>query len=64
MSAAERIFLIAVGCAVFLGVVWCGALAVSSWASGWRRLARAFASRSPVAGAPARFLSARIGLVE
>jgi hypothetical protein len=64
MSAAEPIFLIAGGCAVFLGVVWCGAFAVSSWASGRRRLARAFASQSHVVGTPARFLSARIGLVE
>jgi hypothetical protein len=64
MSAAEPILLIVMGCAVFLGVVGCAALAVSSWASGWRRLARTFGSRSLVAGTPVRFLSARIGFVE
>jgi hypothetical protein len=64
MTAAETVLLITAGCAAFLVLAWCAALALSSWASGWRRLAKAFGSQSLVAGAPARLLSARVGLVE
>jgi hypothetical protein len=64
MNATEMEVLVAGGCVVFAALVWCAVLALSSWASGWRRLARAFGNPSLVAGAPTRFLSARVGHVE
>jgi hypothetical protein len=64
MSATEAQVLIVGGCVVFAALVWCAVLAISSWASGWRRLARVFGNPSLVVGAPAPFLSARIGHVE
>jgi hypothetical protein len=64
MNATEMGVLVAGGCVVFTALVWCAVLALSSWASGWRRLARAFGNPSLVAGTPTRFLSARIGHVE
>jgi hypothetical protein len=64
MSATEMKVLVVGGCVVSLALVWCAVLALSSWASGWRRLAKAFGCQSLVAGAPAQFLSARIGLAE
>ena len=64
MNATETGVLVAGGCVVFAALVWCAVLALSSWASGWRRLARAYGNPSLVAGAPTRFLSARIGHVE
>jgi len=64
MNATEMQVLIVGGCVVFLALVWYAVLALASWASGWRCLARAFGNQSLVVGAPARFLSARIGHVE
>jgi len=64
MNATETGVLVVGGCAAFSALVWCAALALSSWASGWRRLARAFGNASLIAGAPTRFLSARIGHVD